>query len=153
MTLHAVMITLHILAAIIWVGGMFFAYTSLRPAASSLETPDRLLLWLRTFEQFFRWVWTAIVVLLITGFWMIFRSFGGFAQAGTYIHLMLGIGIFMMLIFGHVYFALYKRFRALTIGGNHADAALTLGKIRKLVGFNLCLGILVTIIASTGPYF
>ena len=42
----AIAIALHLLAAVIWVGGMFFAYMALRPAAASLlEPPLRLPLW------------------------------------------------------------------------------------------------------------
>ena len=39
----SVTITLHLLSAVIWVGGMFFAYMVLRPAAATLlEPPQRL---------------------------------------------------------------------------------------------------------------
>ena len=38
-------LTLHILGAVVWVGGMFAAYVCLRPAAGALEPPQRLKLW------------------------------------------------------------------------------------------------------------
>ncbi len=66
-------ISLHILAAIVWIGGMFFAVMVLRPAAGELEPKDRLPLWGRTFKKFLPWVWMAILILLITGYWMVFR--------------------------------------------------------------------------------
>ena len=50
-------ITLHLLAAVIWVGGMFFAYMALRPATGSLEPSIRLTLWSQTLKRFFPWVW------------------------------------------------------------------------------------------------
>ena len=76
-------ITLHLLAAIIWVGGMFFAYMALRPVAGSLlEPPVRLKLWTQVFSRFFPWVWLTVLVLLITGLWMIFGVYGGMAKAG-----------------------------------------------------------------------
>ena len=34
--LHSVLVALHVLAAIIWVGGMFFAYVMVRPAMAGL---------------------------------------------------------------------------------------------------------------------
>ena len=49
-------VSLHILAAIVWIGGMFFAVLVLRPAAGPLEPPDRLALWRRVFARFFPWV-------------------------------------------------------------------------------------------------
>ena len=61
----------HLLAAVIWVGGMFFAYTALRPAADKLlEAPQRLKLWRKTFISFFIWVWLAIIALPATGYWI-----------------------------------------------------------------------------------
>ena len=81
-------VSLHILAAIIWIGGMFFAVLVLRPAAGPLEPPERLDLWRRVFARFFPWVWLSLVLLLGTGYWMIFEGFGGFAQLPLHIHLM-----------------------------------------------------------------
>ena len=71
-------VLLHVIAVVIWVGGMFFAYMFLRPAAAAqLEPPARLTLWAGVFSNFFPWVWSCIVVILATGFWMIFAVFGG----------------------------------------------------------------------------
>ena len=93
-------IALHILAAVIWVGGMFFAYMALRPvAASLLEPPLRLPLWSQTFARFFPWVWAAVVALPLTGYWMILVPFEGFANAGGHIHLMQVTGWAMIAIF------------------------------------------------------
>ncbi|MEJ1958254.1 MAG: hypothetical protein WDM70_01360 [Nitrosomonadales bacterium] len=41
---------LHLLAVILWVGGMFFAYVVLRPSAVEiLQSPERLRLWDKVF--------------------------------------------------------------------------------------------------------
>ena len=54
MTPDALIYALHTLAALIWVGGMFFAWMILRPAAvSSLEAPARLTLWAEVLRQRF----------------------------------------------------------------------------------------------------
>ncbi|MCI0653906.1 MAG: hypothetical protein L0Y39_05450, partial [Methylococcaceae bacterium] len=80
--LFATAIALHLLSAVVWVGGMFFAYAVLRPAASSLlDASQRLPLWSETFRRFFAWVWVAIVLLVATGNWMIFGFYGGMRYA------------------------------------------------------------------------
>ena len=108
-----VAVLLHVLGVVIWVGGMFFAYMALRPvAAVQLEPPLRLRLWAGVFGRFFPWVWASIAVILATGFWIIFAIFGGMANAGMYVHLMLTLGLVMMAIFMHVYFAPYRRLKA-----------------------------------------
>ena len=82
-------VLLHVIAVVIWVGGMFFAYMFLRPvAAAQLEPPERLKLWVGVFSNFFPWVWTCVVVILATGLHLIFAKFNGFAGAPVYVHAM-----------------------------------------------------------------
>ena len=146
-------ITLHMLAAVIWVGGMFFAYLALRPATLELEAPQRLALWSRTFANFFPWVWGAVVVLPVTGYWMIVNVFGGFAQVRLYVHLMQAIGIVMILIFLHLYFAPYRRLRRAVTASDFASAGKQLAQIRIMVAINLTLGLLTVIAAAGGAYW
>ena len=104
-------ITLHILAAVIWVGGMFFAYTALRPVAATLfEPPVRLTMWCHVFSRFFPWVWISVVALLVTGLGII-KIFGGMGAVGMHVHIMLLLGIIMMLIFMHLFFSPYKKLK------------------------------------------
>ena len=102
---------LHVLAVVIWVGGMFFAYMALRPvAASQLEPPVRLKLWVGVFGKFFPWVWASIIVILVTGFWII-SLYGGFKGLPLHINVMMASGIIMMMIFMHVFFAPYNKLK------------------------------------------
>ncbi len=101
----------HIVAAVIWVGGMFFAYVVLRPGMSPLEPAIRLPLWHRVFSRFFLWVWLSIAVLLASGFAMVFLGFGGFATVGAYVRVMMALGIVMMAIYTYLYFVPWRRFR------------------------------------------
>ena len=75
--MNALMIAAHTLAATVWVGGMFFAYIVLRPAAVALDPPLRLSLWAGVFQRFFPWVWLIVLVLLVSGYGMIFGIFKG----------------------------------------------------------------------------
>lgn len=149
----SVSIALHLLAAVIWVGGMFFAYMALRPAAAStLEPPPRLQLWVHVFKLFFIWVWLSIIILLATGYWMLFAYFGGFANAGMHIHIMHVAGIVMVLIYFHVFFAPYRKLRHAVITQNYPEGGKYLAQIRKLIALNLSIGLLVVVIASGGRY-
>ena len=149
----SVSVTLHILAALIWVGGMFFAYNALRPAAAQvLEPPLRLELWVQVFRRFFIWVWLSIFILLATGYWMLFAVFGGFANAGVHIHIMHGVGYLMILIYLFVFFAPYRRLRHAVIVQDYPLAGQQLNQIRRLVGLNTLIGLAVVSIASAGRY-
>jgi len=150
----ALAITLHLLSVVVWVGGMFFAYISLRPAAGNLlEPPVRQTLWVAVLKHFFVWVWISIITLLISGFWMIFAELGGMANIGFHIHIMLGIGIFMILLFMHVYFGPYRRLQYAVIESNWKAGGEKLDQIRVLIKTNLILGLLVIIIATAGRFW
>ena len=150
----ALLIALHVVSAVIWVGGMFFAYMALRPvAASLLEPPVRLTLWVQVFAKFFPWVWVAVALLLGTGLWMTFGIFGGMKFVGIHVHIMLLLGLIMMLIFAHVYFAPFRRLRQCVAAQDWPAGATRLAQIRKLIAVNLSLGLLVVIIASGGRFF
>jgi uncharacterized membrane protein len=143
-------IALHTLAAVIWVGGMFFAYLVLRPSAGALEPAIRLPLWERVFSRFFPWVWFSIAVLLASGFSMIFM---GLEAVGIYVDAMMGVGIVMMAIYAHLYFAPWKRFRRAVAAGDWPGAAKELGQIRRIVAVNLTLGLITVLIGAGGRYF
>ena len=147
------LIASHILAAVVWVGGMFLAYVVLRPSAGPLEAETRLALWQRVFRGFFPWVWASIVVLLASGYAMIFLYFGGFAGAGLHIHLMQGIGIVMMLLFGHLFFGPWRRFSHAMEARDFAQAGSRLNQIRLIVAINLTLGLLTIIVGASGRFW
>lgn len=146
-------LTFHILAAVVWVGGMFFAYIVLRPYAGTLEGPARLALWRGVFQKFFPWVWASILALLVSGYGMLFLVMGGFGGAGMHVHIMNLVGLIMMALFAHLYFAPWKRMRRALDAGETADAARQLGQIRMLVAINLTLGLITSVIGASGRYW
>ncbi len=141
---------LHIFAVVIWIGGMFFAYMVLRPSAVEVLPPaERLRLWDKVFTRFFNWVWLAIFLLLVSGFYMIYLL-GGIAHAPHYVHWMLLLGIAMVLIFMYVFFVYYVRLNLLVAAQDWPKAGEVLTAIRKLVAVNLFLGLLTVAVAIIG---
>lgn len=149
----AILLALHVLSAVFWVGGMLFAIGILRPAAGGLEREQRLPLWRRVFASFLPRVGGAIVVLLVTGFWMIFAIFGGFATAPLYVNLMMAVGIVMMLLYLHLLFAPWKRFRNAVDGNDPDTAAKNLDTIRTIISINTGLGLITIVIGATGRFW
>lgn len=141
---------IHLLAIIAWVGGMFFAYVVLRPSAAEvLQPPERLRLWDKVFSRFFNWVWLAVFLVLVSGFYMIYL-FGGLANLPLYINLMLLLAIVMTLIYVYVFFKCYVQFNRLVAKQEWPAAGAVLGTIRKLVGLNLTIGLLTIAVAMIG---
>lgn len=140
----------HLLGVIVWVGGMFFAYMALRPAAAALlSPPQRLPLWNGTFARFFPWVWASVVLILASGLYMI-AILGGFRGLAPQVHVMLAIGLAMMLIFTYVYTSPYQRLRRAVAAQEWKEGGDALAQIRRLVGVNLSLGLINTVIGLWG---
>ena len=131
--LSPLMIAVHAVAAIIWVGGMFFAYSILRPTLGGVDGPQRLQIWAGVFGKFFPWVWASAILLLLTGYWQIFWDFGGIQGTGIHIKLMMGIGILMVFIFFYLFFGPYEKFKACIAEQDWTQAAERLNQIRQLV--------------------
>jgi uncharacterized membrane protein len=151
--LSALALALHALSAVVWVGGMAFAYLFVRPAAGALEGPQRQTLWRGTFARFFPVVWATVVLLLATGYYLIFVTYGGFGGVGVHVHIMHLLGLVMMAIFAHVFFAPWRRFARAVDAGDRETAARNIEQIRKFVAINLMLGLLVVAIGSSGRFW
>ncbi len=152
MKLMPLLMFLHVVAVVVWVGGMFFAYLCLRPvAAVLLEPPQRLALWSGVLGRFFSWVWLAVALILVSGMSMI--GVVGWHGAPLHWHLMLTLGVVMMMIFAHLYFAPYRRLGQGVAAADWPKAAAALSQIRKMVGINLTLGLATIAIATVGAYF
>lgn len=154
MNIEVVALVLHLLSAVIWVGGMFFAYMCLRPVAGKLlEPPQRLTVWQGVFSLFFPYVWIAVILLPATGYLLAIEAWQMYSNAPLYIHLMNGIGTLMILIYMHVFFVPYKRIKQFIIIEDWPSAAKQLNQIRQLIALNLSLGIIVIVIAAAGRKF
>ncbi|MCU1738800.1 MULTISPECIES: CopD family protein [unclassified Pseudomonas] len=152
MTVFALVYTLHVLAALVWVGGMFFAWMILRPAAmAALEGPARLKLWVQVFQRFFVWVWVAIVLLPISGVGLIQLRFSGFETAPRYVQVMMGLYIVMVAVFIRIQSLQLPDLRQAVDAQDWPAGAAALGRIRRLVGINLLIGLVLVAIAAARP--
>ncbi|MBV7547756.1 CopD family protein [Pseudomonas sp. PDM26] len=154
MTPFSLIYSLHVLAALVWVGGMFFAWMVLRPAAiTALEGPARLKLWVEVFQGFFRWVWVAVVLLPVSGVGMLNLHFNGFETAPRYVQVMMGLYVVMTALFIRIQALMLPELRTAVIGQDWPAGAAILGRIRRLVGINLLVGLAVVAIAAVRPMF
>lgn len=135
---------IHLVGAVLWVGGMFFVYVALRPSMAALEPAQRMVLHTQVTRRFFRVVWHAMPLILLTGLTMVFGFLGGLQHQPPAIHAMFGLGILMSLVYLYIFFGPYKRFRLTT---DRATMLEALDSIRKLVGVNLILGLITIVVA------
>ncbi|MBD8571091.1 MULTISPECIES: CopD family protein [Pseudomonas syringae group] len=154
MTAFSTVYTLHLLAALVWVGGMFFAWMVLRPAIiAALEGPSRLKVWVQVFPRFFVWVWAAVIVLPITGIGMIQLNFTSFETAPRYVQIMMGLYVAMVALFLRIHSLQLPELQRAVEAEQWSEGVAALGRIRRLVGINLIIGLAVVVIAAARPGF
>lgn len=130
---------LHLAAAIFWIGGMAFVVLALRPAAHALlQPPQRLPLMVQVLRRFFRIVIASVVVLLATGVPLLLQVPGAQAPRGW--HVMAGLGVLMVLVFGHIFFVPWRRAQSAVAAQDWPEGGLRMNQIALLVKVNLALG-------------
>ena len=149
--MNGIALSLHLLAAIFWIGGIFYSYMILRPVSTQLEPPARLKLWDTVFSRFFRWVWLFVAVLVASGYVDLFTRFGGFNAPG-YLHAMQLIGWVMIALYAWLYFVPFKHLRAAVAESRWPDGAAAMNPIRRVMAINLGLGVLISVVGVAGPW-
>jgi uncharacterized membrane protein len=140
---------LHLLAAIIWVGGMFFAHFFLRPAAQGLPPAERVTLMHGVLKRFFAMVLVLVAMVLASGVGMLASIHAMAAQAGSQFSMpvpwivMVILGLIMMAVFGHIRFALFQRLDQAVQAQDWPAGGKALARIRQWVAFNLALGLAI----------
>jgi uncharacterized membrane protein len=150
--IYAILKLLHILAIVVWIGGMVFAHFFLRPAALQLPPPQRVPLMHGVMQRFFAAVLVSIATVLVSGLWMIGRLAKETVQAGLAFNMpldwtiMATLGIVMMAIFGHIRFALFKRLSKAVAASDWQAGGAALASIRTWVGINLAIGVVIIVL-------
>jgi uncharacterized membrane protein len=143
--LRNTLLAVHLLAAVLWVGGMFYAVVVLRPSLNLLDATPRLQVHLQTLKRFFGLVWIAMPLMLLTGWAMVGAAWGGFGSLPLSINIMQTLGLLMALIFLYLYFSPWQRLRRAIRPG-----AELITRIRQLVTLNLVLGVVTIVAGSLG---
>ena len=142
--------TLHLLAVVIWVGGMFFAHLILRPATRALPSMRRLPLWGRVLGSFFSWVWIAALGILISGHGLLFVNATSLVPTQRSLLVMMVLGDLMFLFFLYAWFGPYRALKAALALDDWSTARLHQGRIRRIVLINLILGLATIVVATEG---
>lgn len=137
--MHNLLVFLHLAAAILWMGGMAFVLFALRPALHALQPPpQRLPLMVDVLRRFFAVVAASIAVLLLTGLPLLLALPAAQAPRGW--HAMAGLGVLMMLVFGHIFFAPWRRAQRAVAAQDWPEGGRRMNQIAALVKLNFALG-------------
>ena len=141
------LLTIHLLGAALWVGGIGFLLLILRPSVAVLEPSARLALHAQVFARFFRMLWHVVPLVLATGYAVLFGFYGGFKGVSWPVHLMHLTGLMMTLLFLIIFFVPFRALRLAAADANLAVGVAAMARLRMLASINLALGI-VTLAAA-----
>ena len=144
----SLLLAVHLLCAVVWVGGIAFALMVLRPSLAVLEPAQRLALHGQVFRRFFRIVWHAVPLLLLSGYGMLFGVLGGFARVNWAVHVMHLTGLVMTALFLVLFFGPWRGLRAALRDGDAGGAGAAVGRMRQLIMANLVLGVATVVVAA-----
>jgi len=151
--LYASIKAVHLLANIVWLGGMVFAMFFLRPALATLEPAVRLPLMHEVMRRFANAVVAVLLIVLFTGLWMIGNVARAAIEGGGSFTMPLDwkvkstLGVLVLLIVGHIRFALFKRCDKSVQAKDWPAAAAVMEKVRFWVLVNMAIGVFVVAIA------
>jgi uncharacterized membrane protein len=142
------LVLIHLLAVVVWIGGMFFAHYCLRPvAAEQLQPPQRLPLMAAILGRFFKFVGIALVLLWGSG---IARLVQVGSSSPLNWHLMAGVATIMTAVFAVIVLHYYRRLQTAVAAQEWPVAGQAMNAIRQLVMLNLALGVLTIGVALLG---
>lgn len=138
---------IHLVAAILWMGGMAFMLMALRPAAVALmQPPERLMLMGAVWRRFFPVVLVSAIALFATGanlYTTLFRALKAATGEGSVPsgwNLMLVLGLLMMVIFAYLYGFTYPKFKRAMSALDWPLAGKVAAQVHRLMVANFILG-------------
>ena len=154
--LYAFLKAFHLLAVVVWIGGMAFMLFCLRPAARVLEPPARVTLMHAAIKRFLAVAGIAIAVLLACGAAMVGIAWSSAHRAGLTLNMpldwyaMIATFFVMLAVFIHIRNVLFSRLDAAVTAARWPDGAAALSAIRWEVSINLVLGTFVIFFVRLG---
>jgi uncharacterized membrane protein len=138
---------IHLVAAILWMGGMAFMLLALRPAAVALlQPPERLMLMGAVWKRFFPIVLVSIVALFTTGtnlYTTAFKAIKAATGQGAVPlgwNLMLVFGLLMMVVFAYIYWVAYPKFKRAMAALDWPTAGKAAAQVHTWMVINFALG-------------
>ena len=137
--MRAFWLLIHLLSAIVWIGGMAFAVGCLRPAVAALAPEDRQALMTRVLSRFLDWVALAVVGLWASGLGLFASTPIEMVPLSWWV--MVAVAVVMTVVFCVLKLRRLPALLRARKAGDRAAAAGILAGMHRLVLANLGLGL------------
>lgn len=139
------LLVLHLLSAVVFVGGGFTVTVMSRQALALLDAAPRVQVQMQMIGKLLFYGWHALPIMIVTGWGMVFLAWGGFAHLPWAVNAMQGLGILMMIVFSYTFFDPWQRLRRAI-----RPTAELLTRVKNMVALNTILGLITVALAAFG---
>jgi uncharacterized membrane protein len=147
-----VVLPLHTLAAIVWLGGLFSLCFVFQPSTRNLGIETAMSLWHPMLSRFFGWAWISMLLILASGIGMVFLKFGGFSGVPSLHRGNMAIGIPAIALYGYLYFGPWQQFRRAMARHDLMAAQKGIARVRAVMAIILTLGLIASVVSAAGRY-
>jgi uncharacterized membrane protein len=144
---------LHILATIVWLGGLFLLCVVFPPSTRNLDSKTALSLWHKILSLFFVWAWISMALILATGIAIVFLKFGGFSGIPTIHRWNMAIGIPAIVLYCYLYFVPWQRSRCAMSRQDWGAAERDITQARIIMAIILTLGLVASVVSAVARYY
>lgn len=147
--------SVHALAAVFWVGSMFFSLYILKAGLGMVDGALRLQMLDRILRLLFAWVWAFVVLIFLSGWIILHIKYRPALDTSVWswpVWLMMIFGHIMILNFFYIFFVLYKKFRSNLEIGDFGGAAQSFVGLRLFILINFYIGTLLVAAAVYGKF-
>lgn len=141
---YLALITLHLLGAVVWIGGMLFLGLVLTPVLRNRSPAERAVLLNAVGQRFLKLGWTAIGVLLVTG--PVLWGIRAFQMTPVIVAKLILIGVILFLSLLHDFLIGPRLTAQLKQGGQGEETLRLRRRVTLLARINALFAILVLIL-------
>jgi uncharacterized membrane protein len=142
-----VALPLHILAIVVWLGGLFCMSVMVSPAGRDLDATAIAFHWQRVLARFFTWAWIALLLIVATGIALVQVRFGGFSNMPALHRANTAIGVPAIALFAYVFLVPWRRYCRSIAKSEWSAAERLLGHVRIVLAIILVLGVVASVIS------
>lgn len=146
----SVALPLHILAIVVWLGGLFVVTVVFAPSMRPLDSRTALPLWHRTLSRFFLWTSVGLAVIVGSGIALVQLRFGGFSGMPALHRGNMFIGLPAIALYVYTYFVPWRRCRHALARNDLAAAETNIARSRVLMSVILVLGAVSAAVSAVG---
>jgi uncharacterized membrane protein len=148
----SIALSIHIVAIVVWLGGLFLLSVVLPPTIRDLDTKLAMSVWSRILSGFLVWGSASLIVIVATGVVLVNLRFGGFSHMPIVHRWNMMIGLPAIALYAYLYLVVWRRYhRAMSCGDSQAAERSALA-VRRVMGVILILGLGASVVSAAGHY-